>query len=128
MEWNYDKSLYKILSSVHRKCQFSEFEIGRIFEMFLNLSTNSGFYHVVERGILPQHETDLKIKKKLLQEAELISLSTYVTITANFQITLILKMLFEWNLNSDLKYIYLFLLREMVQDSLTNAAVCGKVL
>ena len=113
---------------MHCKCQFSDLEIEHLLLLLFNLATNGGFYYIVERGILPKLEMKFENKKIYVEKSEFIELCKYVSIYSNYFIAMILRIMMEWNVNSGIKYIYLFLLRQMVKGTLSNAAVCGKVI
>lgn len=126
-EWNFHTLLYRFLSQVHQKCRFEEREIEKIFLILLNLSTNGSFYSIVQRVVLPDLDLDLESRKTLLKDSEFLDLCRYATIISNFFIAMMLKLMFEWNVSSNLRYIYLFIFREMLKDTLSNAGICGKV-
>ena len=112
---------------MHCKCQFSDLEIEHIILLLFNLATNGGFYYIIERGILPKLEMKFENRKIYLEKSEFLDLCRYVSIYSNYFVAMILKLMMEWNVNSGIKYIYFYLLRHMLRETLSNAAVCGKV-
>ncbi len=113
------------LNVISQKKQLKTTDIMKIINGIFNLASNNDFLKVFEMKYTGDiFNVEQVIASISNNELEVIR---YIRIEREDYIYLIIKILFEWNLDSEIKLYYLKILQKALQYSYYNAFGCGQV-
>jgi len=118
--------LYSVLSAV--RVEFQNEDILEISNTLFNLSTKGHYHFLVEKSVFSDQSQKLEAQIEKLNQEEHLPIWKYIPLKEHFFLSLLLKSLFEWNVNPKIKTFYLQILEGMLERSLSNAGICTQVI
>ena len=105
----YDK-LYSLMSGVYLNGLFEIEDVEELANFFFNLATNGFYYYIVEKNVFIDNLTSMEERIKHLEVLEIFPVCRYIPIKEEYFLTFLLKCLFEWEINVEIKRFYLLIL------------------
>ena len=117
--------LYEMLTNVYKKGRLTTELTIKILNCILNIASNNDFFNLFE-GRLGAGILVLPGVIKALNEDENTGALKYLNLVSEDFVYLIIKMLFEWDLNAEFKICYLKIIGKILKHSYYNALSCGQ--
>jgi len=124
-ELGHHLKFYHCLTHIYRKDRLLADDILKILNCLFNLASNNEFYYLLESRLNPESTTMSEILENLHRDKDTFA-AIYMNVSNEDFIYIMLKMLFEWDLNPDIKEIYLEILRRTLEESFYNAFICSQ--
>jgi len=125
-ELGHHLKFYNALTHIYRKDRLLADDILKILNCLFNLASNNEFYYLLESRLNPESTTMSEILENLHRDKDTFA-AIYMNVSNEDFIYIMLKMLFEWDLNPEIKEIYLEILRRTLEESFYNAFICSQV-
>lgn len=124
-ELDYHIKFYDVLTKIYKKDRLLKHDVLKIINLMLNLASNNDYQLLFEDRV----DDILNIPDilKSLKEDPSTNTITYTSLTNQNFIYVVFKMLFEWDLDTQVKLCYLRIVSRSLKFSFYNALICGQV-
>ena len=121
------EQLYHFLSRAYSASLFNDEDVQEICNLFFNLATGGSYRLVAEKELFNDRNLTLEERCNELGTSEYAEVCKYISINCPFFLSMLLRCLFEWDVSTKIKSMYLLILEQMFKSSLSNAGVCSRV-
>ena len=125
-ELGHHMNFYKALTNIYKKERLPLEDVLKILNCLLNLASNNDYFYLFEDRF-NGNILDLPSVLKSLDKDTCAKTIRYMNIVCENFIYLILKVLFEWDLETNVKLYYLKVIKRALQYSYYNAFSCSQV-
>jgi len=122
-ELGHHMNFYKVLTNIYKKDRLPLEDVLRILNCLLNIASNNDYFYLFEDRF-NGNILDLPSVLNSLDKDEASKTLRYMNIGCEDFIYLIMKVLFEWNLEANVKFCYLKVIKRALQYSYYNAFSC----